>query len=81
MAKVALLRVEIRLSTIGLRGTIIRAISTLSANEHSCSENDRFWHLADVQTALMNVRFEGNNGDADVTRCRLMRTAEARQTT
>jgi hypothetical protein len=32
-----------------------------------------FWHLADVQTALMNVRFEGNNGhDADVTRCLLM---------
>ena len=31
------------------------------------------WHLADVQTALMNVRFEGNNGhDADVTRCLLM---------
>jgi hypothetical protein len=30
----------------------------------------RFWHKADVQTALMNVRFEGNNGhDADVTRC------------
>jgi len=26
-----------------------------------------------VQTALMNVRFEGNNGhDADVTRCLLM---------
>ena len=25
-------------------------------------------HLADVQTALMNVRFEGNNGhDADVS--------------
>ena len=30
------------------------------------------WHIADVQTALMDVRFEGNNGrDADVTRCRL----------
>ena len=27
----------------------------------------RFWHLADVQTALMYVRFEGKNGhDADV---------------
>jgi hypothetical protein len=26
-----------------------------------------------MQTALMNVRFEGNNGhDADVTRCLLM---------
>ncbi len=35
--------------------------------------NVRFWHLAEVQTALMNVRFEGNNGhDADVTRCLLM---------
>ena len=33
----------------------------------------RFWHKADVQTALMNVRFEGNNGhDADVTRCLLL---------
>jgi len=33
----------------------------------------RYWHKADVQTALMNVRFEGNNGhDADVTRCLLM---------
>ena len=33
----------------------------------------RLWHLADVQTALMNVRFEGNNGhDAGVTRCLLM---------
>ena len=32
-----------------------------------------FWHQADVQTALMNVRFEGNNGhDADVTLCLLM---------
>jgi hypothetical protein len=29
--------------------------------------------LADVQTAPMNVRFDGNNGpDADVTRCLLM---------
>ena len=35
--------------------------------------NVRYWHLADVQTALMNVRFGGNNGhDADVTRCLLM---------
>ena len=26
--------------------------------------------MADMQTALMNVRFQGNNGhDADVTRC------------
>ena len=33
----------------------------------------RLWHKADVQTALMNVRFEGNNGhDADVKRCLLM---------
>ena len=33
----------------------------------------RYCHLADVQTALMNVRFEGNNGhDADVTRCLLL---------
>ena len=33
----------------------------------------RYWHKADVQTALMNVRFEGNNGhDADVTLCLLM---------
>jgi hypothetical protein len=31
------------------------------------------WHKADVQTALMNVRFEVNNGhDADVARCLLM---------
>ena len=29
--------------------------------------------LADVQTALMNVRFEGKNRhDADVTRCLIM---------
>jgi hypothetical protein len=28
----------------------------------------RFWHLAGMQTALTNVRFEGYNGhDADVT--------------
>ena len=27
----------------------------------------RFWHKADVQTALMNVRFEENNGhDVDM---------------
>ena len=33
----------------------------------------RFWHKADVQIALMNVRFEGNNGHgADMTRCLLM---------
>jgi len=32
-----------------------------------------YWHLADLQSALMNVRFEGNNGhDADVTRCLLL---------
>ncbi len=30
------------------------------------SAHVRLWHKADVQTALMNVRFEGNNGhDAD----------------
>lgn len=39
----------------------------------SMAGNVRYWHKADVQTALMNVRFEGNNGhDADVTRCLLM---------
>ena len=33
----------------------------------------RLWHLADMQTARMNVRFKGNNGhDADVMRCLLM---------
>ena len=33
----------------------------------------RYWHIADVQTALMNVRLEGNNGhDADAARCPLM---------
>ena len=38
-----------------------------------CSADFRYWHKADVQTALMNVRFEGNNGhDVDVTRCLLM---------
>jgi hypothetical protein len=32
-----------------------------------------FWHLADVQTALMNGRFEGNNGHgADLSVCPLM---------
>ena len=37
------------------------------------SRNVCCWLLADVQTALMNVRFEGNNGhDADETRCLLM---------
>ena len=31
-------------------------------------EDVRLWHKADVQTAPMNVRFEGKNGhDADVT--------------
>jgi hypothetical protein len=36
----------------------------------------RCWHLADVQTALMDVRFQGNNGhDADVARCPLMTDA------
>ena len=35
--------------------------------------NVRYWHKADVQTALMDVRFEGKNGhDADVTRFLLM---------
>ena len=33
----------------------------------------RFWHLADVQTVLMNVRFQGKSGhDVDTTRCLLM---------
>src|SRR5438034_2041439 len=36
-------------------------------------EHGRSIPLADVQTALMDVRFEANNGhDADVTRCLLM---------
>jgi hypothetical protein len=54
MAKVVLLRVEIRLSTIGLRGTIIRAISTLHRQQtnNSCSENVRFWHKADILGSL-----------------------------
>ena len=44
-----------------------------TTNNQTGSSDDRLWHLADVQTALMNVRFEGNNGhDADVTRCLLM---------
>ena len=31
-----------------------------------------YWHLAEVQAALMNVRFEGNNGHGmDETRCLL----------
>jgi hypothetical protein len=35
--------------------------------------NVRYWHKADVQTALMDVRFEGKNGhEADVTPLRLM---------
>ena len=41
----------------------------------ACSRfrNVRLWHKADMQTALTNVRFEGNNGhDADMTRCLLM---------
>ena len=40
----------------------------LQTNRHVC-----LWHKADVQTALMNVRFEGNNGvNAYVTRCLVM---------
>ena len=32
-----------------------------------------YWHQADVQTALMNVSFEGNNGHgADLSVCLLM---------
>ena len=39
----------------------------------ACARDVSNWHLADVQTALMNVRFEGNNRhDADATRCLLM---------
>jgi len=35
--------------------------------------NVRYWHKADVQTAPMNVHFEGNNGhDVGVARCPLM---------
>jgi hypothetical protein len=41
-----------------------------------------YWHLADAQTALMNVRFEGNNGHyADVTRCQLLTIGEKRNRT
>ena len=40
---------------------------------HSCGSFAIVWHIADVQTALMNVRFEGNNGhDANGPLCRLM---------
>src|SRR4029079_14110 len=31
------------------------------------------WHFSDIEPALTNVRFQGNNGhDADVARCRLL---------
>ena len=37
------------------------------------SELCLLWHQADTQTAVMNVRFEGNKGhEADVMRCLLM---------
>ena len=58
--------------TLILRGGSLngRRISQLV---HHRPTNVRYWHLADVQTALMNVRFEGNNGhDPDVARCLLM---------
>ena len=39
------------------------------------------WLLADMQAALMNVRFEGNNGhDADERRCPLMTKSDTRPT-
>ncbi len=45
-----------------------------------CARYVRLWHKADMQTALMNVRFEGNNGhDADVDACPLMTHSGHRQ--
>jgi hypothetical protein len=32
-------------------------LTRLGTSERVC-----YWHIADVQTALINVRFEGNNG-------------------
>jgi hypothetical protein len=54
----------------GPKGSERRVGTTLKS---SWSAEVRYWHQADVQTAPMNVPFEGNNGhDADVTRCLLM---------
>jgi hypothetical protein len=48
---------------------MLRSLPFRASSRH----NVRLWHKADVQTALMNVRFEVNNGhDADVARCLLM---------
>ena len=50
-------------------------MNTFRDFEHGAWEDAevRLWHLADMQTALMNVHFEANNGhDGDVTRCLLM---------
>ena len=45
----------------------------LSSDTDQVSKHVRSWHIADVQTALTNVCFEGKNGhDAGAIPCPLM---------
>ena len=64
----------LQITLIGWCETFV--VRSLASETHQVSYGVgqvRLWHLADVQSALMNVRFEGNNGhDADVTRCLLL---------
>jgi hypothetical protein len=55
-------------------GHMAAPTSRASSQKNPCQQGAvHTWHEADVQTAPMNVRFEGNNGhDADVARCLLM---------
>jgi hypothetical protein len=63
-----------RLHQGGFPGVLVTSLRAFAACTSEIDAPDfRFWHKADVHTALMNVRFEGNNGhDADVTRCLFM---------
>ena len=53
--------------------SLMEAFMVFLAIGPAANENVCLWHSADVQIALMNVRFRRNNRhDADVTRCLLM---------
>src|SRR4029077_11697638 len=57
----------------GFTKPLARVLGLYTKARRLAFANVRLWHIADVRLALMNVRFEGNNGhDADATRCLLL---------
>ena len=60
---------SVRRSEVMPKISLVEAFMVFLAIGPAAKGNVCFWHKADVQTALIDVRFEGNNGhELDVTR-------------